>query len=185
MQSRIREVIERSAQVKSQMAADSKLIQLIEKAAIQLQKTIAAGGTIYSCGNGGSACDAMHFTEELIARFKRDRPGIKAMHMLDSSTMTCWSNDYSYETLFERYVLTFCGPADTVLAISTSGNSANILKALDACKRKGAFSIGLGGKDGGLLKEKSDLALIVPATETERIQEGHILIIHALCELID
>jgi len=174
-----------SSELKAKIAADQALLGQIERGAYQLINTIRDGGTIYSCGNGGSACDAMHFTEELIARFKAERPGIKAMHMMDPSTMTCWSNDYQFESVFERYVKTFCGPKDVLVGFSTSGNSPNILRAMAASKATKTFSIGLGGKDGGKMKESCDLAIVVPSTATERIQEAHITIVHIWCELIE
>ena len=174
-----------SAAAKTRMAQDQGLLKAIEQAANQMIRSIKAGGTVYSCGNGGSACDSMHLSEELIARFKLDRPGIRAMHMHDPGVLTCWSNDYEYASVFERYVKTFCGSKDVLLAISTSGNSPNILKALQAARACGTFSIGLGGRNGGALKDSCDLAIVVPAQETERIQECHITVIHILCELIE
>ena len=181
----LKAIFNRSAEVKSKIANDAQLLRSVDMAAKKMLEVIRSGGTIYSCGNGGSTCDSMHLTEELIARFKRDRPGIKAMHFHDPGAITCWSNDYGYDTLFERYVKTFCGVNDCLVAISTSGNSPNILKAIHAARACGTFTIGLGGKDGGQMKDLCDIALIAPATETERIQECHITIIHAWCELIE
>lgn len=174
-----------SSEVKQHMAADAAFLALVDKAATRLIRTVKEGGTIYTCGNGGSACDSIHFTEELVARYKAERPGIRAMHLMDPGTITCWSNDYEFDTVFERYVQTFCGPKDTLVAISTSGNSQNILNALQAARALGTFTIGLGGKSGGCMKEACDLALIVPAEETERIQEAHITLIHVFCQLIE
>ena len=185
MKSTIAAALTRSSAVKSQMAADAALVSQIEKGAQALLRTIKASGTIFACGNGGSACDSMHLTEELIARYKKDRPGIKAMHMLDPGTMSCWTNDYNYETLFERYVKTFCGPNDTIVAFSTSGNSRNVINALQAAKSSKTFTIGMLGRDGGAMKSLCDLPIIVPAPETERIQEAHITIVHIFCEIIE
>lgn len=181
----IQAAFQASAQVKSQMAKDPAFLALVEQAAARLIKTVKDGGTIYTCGNGGSACDAMHFAEELVARYKLERPGIKAMHMADPGILTCWSNDYEFDTVFERYVQTFCGPKDTLVAISTSGNSQNILNAIQAARSRGTFTLGLGGKSGGCMKDACDLAIIAPANETERIQEAHITLIHVLCQLIE
>ncbi len=185
MQQTIATLLSESSALKARIAGDSALLATIERAAHQLIKTIKAGGTIYSCGNGGSTCDAMHFTEELVARYKRERPGIKAMHLHDPSTLTCWSNDYAFETAFARQVETFCGPSDTVVGFSTSGNSANIIAAVEAAKKRGAATIGMLGKDGGKLARLCDISLIVPSNATERIQETHITFVHIFCELIE
>lgn len=185
MTQQIAKLLTDSAAAKTRMAQDNALLSKIAQAADRMIAAIKDGGTIYSCGNGGSACDSIHLTEELIARFKLDRPGIKAMHMQDAGVLTCWSNDYAYDTIFERYVKTFCGSKDVLVALSTSGNSPNVLKAFAAARETGTFSIGLGGRDGGKLKESCDLAIVVPVNETERIQECHITIIHILCELIE
>ncbi len=181
----IKSIFSSSAEIKSVIAADPVFLNSIAASADKMLECIRNGGTIYSCGNGGSACDSMHLTEELVARFKRERPGIKAMHFQDPGSLTCWSNDYSYDSLFERYVKTFCGAKDCLVVISTSGNSSNILKAVDAAKSCGTFTIGLSGKGGGQIKENCDLCLVVPADVTERIQEIHITIIHTWCELIE
>jgi len=185
MQSTIRACLTRSAEIKSAIAGDAALTAGIERAAGTLLATIRAGGTIYSCGNGGSACDAMHFTEELVARFKRERPGIRAVHFHDPGTLTCWSNDYSFETVFERQVKTFCGPHDTLVGFSTSGNSGNVVAAVQAARALGTRTIGMLGRQGGRLAPLCDIPLIVPAEETERIQEAHITFVHILCELIE
>ncbi|MFM1848028.1 MAG: hypothetical protein RL417_1502 [Pseudomonadota bacterium] len=185
MQQTIATLLSESAALKAKAAGDKPLCAAIERAAAQLVKTITSGGTVFSCGNGGSTCDAMHFTEELVARYKRERPGIKAMHLHDPSTLTCWSNDYSFETAFARQVETFCGANDTVVGFSTSGNSANVIAAVEAAKKRGAATIGMLGKDGGKLAKLCDIPLIVPSSATERIQEVHITIVHIFCELIE
>lgn len=185
MQQIIKDILLASSSLKSALAADAKFLSLVSEAAEQLAKTVKSGGTIYACGNGGSACDAAHLSEELVARYKRERPGIKAMHFGDPGTLTCWGNDYDYATAFERQAQTFCAANDTLVAISTSGNSANILKATAAARAKGCRVIGLTGKDGGKLKDACDFAIVVPAKETERIQEAHITIIHIWCELLE
>lgn len=185
MESKAQEIFLASAKIKEALAKDPTFLRGITDSTHRLINTVKAGGTIYTCGNGGSTADAMHLTEELVARYKRERPGIKAMHLMDPAVITCWSNDYSFETVFARQVETFCSPSDTVIGISTSGNSKNIIAAVNAAKAKGAFTIGLLGKDGGALKGMCDLALVVPAQETERIQEVHITIIHTWCELLE
>lgn len=141
------------------------------------------GGTMYMCGNGGSACDAMHFCEELVARYKRERPGMRALHFMDAAMMTCWSNDYSYDTQFSRYAEVFCSEKDILFAFSTSGNSANVIKAVETAREKKSWIVGFTGKDGGKLADISDIAFVVPSEHTERIQEIHITLVHILCEL--
>jgi D-sedoheptulose 7-phosphate isomerase len=185
MESKIQDILRTSASIKNKLASDDNFMSEVAVAARRLIATVQAGGTIYSCGNGGSTADAIHLTEELVARYKRERPGIKAMHLMDAAVLTCWSNDYTFESVFERQVETFCGPSDCLIGISTSGNSKNIISAINAAKQKGAYTIGLLGKDGGALKSLCDTALVVPSQETERIQEAHITIIHIFCELLE
>jgi D-sedoheptulose 7-phosphate isomerase len=181
----IQEIFQTSSSLKATLASDEKFLSLISDGAKLLAQTAKSGGTIFSCGNGGSTCDAMHLTEELVARYKRNRAGIRAMHFMDPSVLTCWGNDFSYESAFERYAETFCTDKDALIAISTSGNSANVLAAVKAAKARGTKVIGLAGKDGGKLATECDLTLIVPSQATERIQEVHITIIHAWCELLE
>src|SRR5690606_6603431 len=119
---RIRSALDESARVKEAMKEQAPQIQRI---AARLAATFREGGRLYACGNGGSACDAMHFVEELVARYKRDRPGIPAHHLLDAPTLTCWSNDFDYSTAFRRQVETLVTPRDVLVAISTSGDSKN------------------------------------------------------------
>jgi len=185
MQKTITEFLKNSISTKQQMLDDSSLLAQIEESASEIKKRVANGGTVYICGNGGSACDAMHFAEELVARYKRERPGIKAMHLLDSGVLSCWSNDYSYDTVFERQVETFCNDNDILVAISTSGNSSNVLKAVEAAKKKSSYTIGLTGRGGGELASLCDQGLIIPSDETDRIQEAHITLIHIFCELLE
>ncbi len=144
-----------------------------------------AGNRLYACGNGGSACDAMHLVEELVARYKRERPGLPAHHLLDAPTLTCWSNDYDYATAFRRQVEAMVREGDVLVAISTSGNSPNVLAAVEAANERGALTVGLTGRDGGRMRALCAEALVVPSAATERIQEGHITVIHLLCELLE
>jgi len=181
----IGQILKDSASLKDRLANDKDFIAKLDSIASALRSALAQGGTIYLCGNGGSACDAMHFCEELVARFKRDRPGFRAMHFLDASTLTCWSNDYSFDEVFERQAKTFCSSKDVLVAISTSGNSTNIIKAVNAAKELSCVTVALTGKDGGELSKLTDHALIVPSDTTERIQEVHITCIHIFCELLE
>jgi D-sedoheptulose 7-phosphate isomerase len=151
----------------------------------RLAAAFRAGNRLYACGNGGSACDAMHLVEELVARYKRDRPGLPAHHLLDAATLTCWSNDYDFASAFRRQVEAMVRPGDVLVAISTSGNSANVLAAAQAASERGAVVVGLLGRDGGAIAPLCAEALVVPAAATERIQEAHITLIHLLCELVE
>lgn len=144
-----------------------------------------AGNRLYACGNGGSACDAMHLVEELVARYKRERPGLPAHHLLDAPTLTCWSNDYDFASAFRRQVEALARPGDVLVAISTSGGSANVLAAAEAARAREVIVVGLLGRDGGAIAPLCDEALVVPASATERIQEAHITLIHLLCELVE
>lgn len=182
MSSYLEEHLRGSAKVKLALLEQAEKIKEIAEKLLLCSR---AGGEIISCGNGGSACDAMHFTEELLARYKRDRPGIKARHLLDVGTITCWANDYAYDDIFARQIETVAGHNDCVVVFSTSGNSKNILNALAACKKVGACSISLLGKDGGKAKALSDISLIVPSESTAHIQEAHIALVHILCELLE
>jgi len=144
-----------------------------------------AGNRLYACGNGGSACDAMHLVEELVARYKRERPGLPAHHLVDGPTLSCWANDYDWDSVFQRQVEAMVRPGDVLVALSTSGNSVNVIRAVEAADARGAVTLGLVGREGGRLAGLCTHALIVPAQATERIQEAHITIIHLLCELVE
>ncbi|MDQ3606558.1 MAG: SIS domain-containing protein [Gemmatimonadota bacterium] len=178
----IRDALDESARVKLALREQAPDVLRVAR---RMADAFRAGNRLYACGNGGSACDAMHLVEELVARYKRERPGLPAHHLLDAPTLTCWSNDYDFESVFERQVETLIREGDVLVAISTSGNSANILRAADAARRRGALTVGLTGGDGGRLRERCDEVLVVPARATERIQEGHITLIHLFCELIE
>ena len=178
----IEEHLNSSSQTNLKLLEQKDEIQEIADALLSCLKN---GGEIISCGNGGSACDAMHFTEELIARYKRERPGIKARHLGDAGTSTCWANDYNYDDVYARQIKTLAGKNDAVVVFSTSGNSKNILKALEAAKENSATSIALLGKDGGAAKGLADHSLVVPSDSTANIQEAHITLVHIFCELIE
>ncbi len=152
-------------------------------------KALLNDGKILSCGNGGSAGDAQHFSSELLNRFERERPGLPAMALTtDASTITSISNDYAYEEIFSKQIRALGKPEDILLAISTSGNSENVCRAITAAHERGMKVVALSGRDGGRMAElfeEGDVEIRVPATRTARIQEVHLVIIHALCDLID
>jgi D-sedoheptulose 7-phosphate isomerase len=165
---------------------DAENLGRIETAARLLAGAVKGGGKILSCGNGGSMCDAMHFAEELTGRYRNDRPAIPAIAIADASHLSCVSNDYGYEFVFSRYVEALGRPGDVLLGISTSGNSANVLKAAEAARSRGLKVVTLTGKDGGQLAALSDVEIRVPHFGfADRIQEVHIKVIHILILLIE
>lgn len=158
----------------------------LEAAARLMSEAILNGGKILSCGNGGSMCDAMHFAEELTGRYRQNRRALPAISISDVSHMSCVSNDYGYEYVFSRYVEALGNAHDVLLAISTSGNSGNVLKAAEAARAKGLKVVSLTGKDGGQLAALSDVEIRVPHFGyADRIQEIHIKVIHILILLIE
>lgn len=157
---------------------------IAEMAAI-LVDCLSSGRKVLVCGNGGSACDAMHFAEELTGRFRKDRKALPAIPLTDSSHMSCVGNDYGFEYVFSRGVEAYGNPDDVLVAISTSGKSQNIIAAVDQAKAQHMSVICLLGKDGGYLKGKGDAEIIVPSNVTERIQEVHMLVLHILIEAIE
>ena len=176
-----------SAELK--LASVAALAPVIARAAGLLGNCLQGGGKLLVCGNGGSAADAQHFTAELLGRYERERDGLPAIALhADTSTLTAVSNDYGYEAVFARQVQALGRPGDVLIAISTSGNSPGILRAVEAAQRAGLAVLALTGRDGGALAPclcPSDVEIRVPATVTARIQEVHILALHCLCELID
>ncbi len=169
-----------------QFISQPKNIVAIEAAAVILITTVKSGHKIISCGNGGSMTDAMHFAEELSGVFREKRPSIPAISISDPSHITCAANDYGFEAIFSRYVEAVGQEGDTLLAISTSGNSMNVIKAVEAARQKGMKVIGLTGKTGGLLAGMVDQEIRVRGGRySDRIQEVHIKILHILAGLIE
>ena len=158
----------------------------IEKAASLMKSAIANGGKIISCGNGGSMCDAMHFAEELSGRFRDDRKALPALSISDPSHISCVANDYGYDFVFSRYIEAIGKKDDVLLAISTSGNSKNILEAIRAAKEAGMKVIGLTGKGGGKMADLCDIEIRAPHSDfADRAQEIHIKVIHSLIQCIE
>lgn len=176
-----------SAELK--LASVAALAPAIARAGDLLGDCLRGGGKLLVCGNGGSAADAQHFTAELLGRYERERDGLPAIALhADTSTLTAVSNDYGFEQVFARQVLALGRPGDALVAISTSGNSPGILRAVEAAQRAGLAVVALTGRNGGALGASlraTDVEIRVPATVTARIQEVHILALHCLCELID
>jgi len=142
-------------------------------------------GKVLTCGNGGSASDAMHLAEELVARFEKNRRALAAMALCDPTVITCAANDFGFDSIFSRQVEAFGNPGDVLIVFSTSGNSPNILRAIESAKRQGLVTAALLGRDGGKAKGMCDIELIVPADRSHRIQEGHKVLYHSLCEWVD
>lgn len=161
----------------------------IVSAGALMSQCLLDDGKILSCGNGGSAGDAQHFSSELLNRFEMERPGLPGIALTtDSSTLTSISNDYAYEEIFSKQVRALGRAPDVLLAISTSGNSENVCRAISAAHERGMKVVALTGRDGGKMADlygEGDVEIRVPATRTARIQEVHLVIIHALCDLID
>jgi D-sedoheptulose 7-phosphate isomerase len=183
----IRRHFEESIAVKQ--ASLAALVPSIAAAAALLASTLREDGKILSCGNGGSAGDAQHFAAELLNRFEMERPGLAAMALsTDTSTLTSIANDYAYEQVFSKQLRALGRSGDVLLAISTSGNSANVLAAAQAAHERDMRVIALTGRDGGKLAaalRDGDIEIRVPAQRTARIQEVHLVVIHCLCDAID
>lgn len=165
------------------------LIEPIHRAGEAMVNSLLNNGKILSCGNGGSAGDAQHFSAELLNRFEKERPGLPAMALTtDSSTLTAIANDYCYEEIFSKQVSALGQAGDVLLAISTSGNSDNVAAAMKAAQERKMLTVVLNGNDGGLmtgLLGDQDIEIRVPSNRTARIQEVHLVVIHCLCDFID
>jgi D-sedoheptulose 7-phosphate isomerase len=185
-QSIISAELQQAAEVLQKFITDPANLEQIEKAANAIAESIRQGGKVISCGNGGSHCDAMHFAEELTGKYREPRKAIPAICISDPSHISCVSNDYGYEFVFSRYLEALGNKGDVLLGISTSGNSANIIRAAQTARDKGMKVIILSGKDGGKLAPLADIELRVPHFGyADRIQEVHIKIIHILMLLIE
>lgn len=184
---RVREHFAESIAVKRESA--DVLNDSIVAAGECMSHSLLSDGKILSCGNGGSAGDAQHFSSELLNRFERERPGLPAMALTtDSSTLTSIANDYAYEDIFSKQIRALGQKGDVLLAISTSGNSKNVNRAIVAAHERGMRVVALSGRDGGpmaTLLTNDDVEIRVPASRTARIQEVHLLVIHCICDLID
>ncbi|WP_432452199.1 MULTISPECIES: D-sedoheptulose 7-phosphate isomerase [unclassified Agarivorans] len=186
MKSLIVEELQEAANVLNAFITDQNNIDAIDNAAQLLADSFKQQGKVLACGNGGSHCDAMHFAEELTGRYRENRPALPAIAISDPSHLSCVSNDYGYEFVFSRYIEGLGQKGDVLFGISTSGNSGNIIKAIEAAKAKGMKVIILSGKDGGKMAGQADIEIRVPHFGfADRIQEIHIKVIHILIQLIE
>lgn len=168
-----------------QFLSDPKTIEICTQFSSMLTATMKSGNNLFTCGNGGSHCDAMHFAEELTGRYRKDRRALGALALGDASHVTCVSNDYGFEHIFARQVEGLARPGDMLVGLSTSGNSANVIRAFETAKAKGIKTVALLGRDGGKLKSLADLAIVVPGASSDRIQEIHIKLIHIVIEVLE
>ena len=183
---RIKINFQEAENVLKQFMLDEKNLINIASAAEIMIESIGNGGKIISCGNGGSMCDAMHFAEELSGRFRDNRRALPAISISDPSHISCVGNDYGYEYIFSRYIEALGKKGDVLLAISTSGNSKNILEGIRAAKEAGMKVVGLTGKDGGLMSSMCDIEIRAPFSDyADRAQEIHIKVIHSLIHCIE
>ena len=186
MKELIENELRQAAHVLDSFLKDAQPQAAIEEAARQMIDTIRQGGKIISCGNGGSHCDAMHFAEELSGRYRNDRRALPAIAISDVSHISCVGNDYGYDAIFSRFIEGLGRPGDVLLAISTSGNSPNVLAAARTARQQQMPVVALTGKDGGALAELTDVEIRVPHHGyADRIQEVHIKVIHVLIMLIE
>lgn len=165
--------------------SDPENIDLCQEFSKTLLECYKNGGSVFSCGNGGSHCDAMHFAEELTGRYRKDRSPLGALALGDAAHTTCVGNDYGFEYIFSRQLEGLGRSGDVLLGLSTSGNSQNVINAFEVAKQKGIKTVALLGKTGGKLKDLADLAIVVPAHTSDRIQEVHIKLIHLVIETVE
>lgn len=167
------------------LMARPELVAAIDAMVRDVAAAFARGNKVLACGNGGSMCDAAHFCEELTGRFRKDRKPLPAIACNDPGHLSCVANDYGYEEVFSRWVTALAQSGDVVVVLSTSGNSANCVKAAVAAKQRGAKTYGLLGKSGGTLKDACEAAIVVPGDTADRIQELHMLILHIVVEGVE
>jgi D-sedoheptulose 7-phosphate isomerase len=186
MRAKIEAIIKASVAVKEAILQNSTLLQTIEQATAAIVNAFQQGHRVYFCGNGGSAADAQHLAAEFSGRFYTDRKALpaEALHC-NTSYLTAVANDYSYDVIYARLIDGLGQPGDVLIGLSTSGNSANILKAFEVAKEKQMITIGFTGAGGGKMKELSDLLINIPSADTPRIQESHIMAGHIICQLVE
>jgi D-sedoheptulose 7-phosphate isomerase len=182
----VKSQLQASCEVKEKILADADLLASIADVAARCIEAVRQGNKVMLAGNGGSAADAQHIAAEFIGRFEVEREGLPAIALpANSSTMTSLGNDYGYDAVFRRQVQALGRPGDVFVGISTSGNSPNVVAAIEECRKQGITAIGLTGEGGGRMAELCDVCLRVPSKNTARIQESHITIGHIICSLVD
>lgn len=183
---RIKQAIEQSIEVKQSLLSNEAMLSEIESVKSAMVEVLKQGGSIYWCGNGGSAADAQHLAAELSGRFYYDRDPLpsEALHV-NTSYLTAVANDYSYDVVFSRLVKAMGKNGDMLIGLSTSGNSKNVLLAMQEAHKKGMQTVALTGQGGGEMKNEADFTISVPSKDTPRIQESHIMIGHILCEGVE
>jgi D-sedoheptulose 7-phosphate isomerase len=164
---------------------DPRQLEKCEQFSQILIESFSRGGRLFTCGNGGSHCDAMHFAEEFTGRYRKDRKPLGALALGDASHVTCVSNDYGFEHIFSRQLEGLARKGDVLVGLSTSGNSANVVRAFETAKSLGITTVGLLGRDGGKLAAMADLPIVIPAQTSDRIQEMHIKLIHTVIESVE
>ena len=185
MTDKIKDEIQKSIKVKSDIIKNTKLLSKIENLSNEVLKSIKNGGKIIFCGNGGSFADSQHLAAEFVSRLRFDRAPLPSIALVtNSSNITAIANDYGYEEVFSREIISLGKETDVFIPISTSGNSQNILKAIKSAKDMKIKVIGLSGKDGGEMKKLCDV-LLMPSKSTEKIQESHIMIGHIVCSIVE
>jgi D-sedoheptulose 7-phosphate isomerase len=182
---RVEHVSADAAALAAWLVDNERAAHTIEEFSNRLASCLAAGGRIFSCGNGGSMCDAMHFAEELSGRYRKDRRALAAQAISDPAHLTCVANDFGFDQVFARGVEAWARAGDALVVFSTSGNSPNVIQAAEAARARGVLVLGLLGKDGGRLKALCDRSVVVPASTSDRIQEVHIKIVHLVIEEIE
>ena len=182
----IKEIVQASIDTKLQLLQNDELLATIEKVVQIISNSFKNGKKLYLCGNGGSAADAQHIAAEFSGRFYQDRKALpaEALHC-NTSYLTSVANDYGYDAVYARMIEGIAQPGDVLIGLSTSGNSANIIKAFEAAKEKNSITIAFTGITGGLMKSISDYLIPVPSADTPRIQESHIMVGHIICQLVE
>lgn len=184
--SKIKDIITASIEVKKRLLHDDAMLQQLEAVVNAMVAALKNGNRIYFCGNGGSAADAQHLAAEFSGRFYTDRDALpaEALHC-NSSYLTAVANDYSYDVIYSRLVKGICNSGDVLVGLSTSGNSANIVKAFETAQQKQVITVGFTGASGGKMKALSNYLFNVPSNDTPRIQESHIMLGHIICQLVE
>lgn len=174
-----------AARCLEQFSSSPENLELCQQFTKLVLETVRSGGNIFTCGNGGSHCDAMHFAEELTGKYQKDRRPVGALALGDASHVTCTANDFGFEHIFSRQLEGLGRKGDLLIGFSTSGNSKNVLVAFELAKRQGIKTVALLGRGGGALKPLADLALVVPGSTSDRIQEMHIKLVHTVIEAME